>query len=301
MTNRVTSRCLLIALALILHAQSRTIAAGEFPNVIVLPGATSTEGIAAGDGTTFYASDLLTGDIFKGDLQSGVAARFIAAPAGRQAFGLKADVRHGLLFVAGGFTGQAYVYDLRTGVSLASFQLGGVINDVALTNDAAWFTDSVLPHLYRVPIAPGGSATTLVLTGPAATVSGFPNLNGIAATPDGKTLIVAHTQLGGLFIVDATTGASSAMAGVSLPAVDGILLSGGRLYAVQIAFNQIAQVAFSPDLSTGVVDAIVTSPDFEIPTTVAAFGDRLAAVNAKYDTGFPPTASSYEVITVRKP
>jgi hypothetical protein len=301
MINRVTCNTYLIALALIVHVQSPTNAAGEFPTRIVLPGATSTEGIAAGEGTTFYASDLLTGDIFEGDLRSGVVRRFIDAPVGRQAFGLKADVRHGLLFVAGGFTGQAYVYDLRTGASLASFQLGGVINDVALTDDAAWFTDSVLPHLHRVPIAPGGSPTTLVLSGPAATVSGFPNLNGIAATPDGKTLIVAHTQLGGIFTVDPETGASSAIAGVALPAVDGILLSGGRLYAVQIAFNQIAMVDLSPDLSSGMIDDVVTSPDFEIPTTVADFGDRLAAVNAKYDTGFPPTASSYEVITVRKP
>ena len=42
-------------------------------------------------------------------------AIFIDAPADRSALGLKADRRHGLLFVAGGFTGEAYVYDLRTG------------------------------------------------------------------------------------------------------------------------------------------------------------------------------------------
>jgi hypothetical protein len=34
------------------------------------------------------------------------------------------------------------------------------------------------------------------------------------------------------------------------------------------------------------VDAVVTSPYFQVPTTVAAFGGRLVAVNAKYDTGF---------------
>ena len=280
---------------------SGSVAAQEFPSVIVLPGATSTEGVATGAGTTFYAGDLLTGDIFRGDLRSGTVQRFIDAPAGRQAFGMKADVRHGLLFVAGGFTGQAYVYDLRTGADLATFNLGGVVNDVVVTTDAAWFTDSVQPHLYRIPTSPGAQPTTLVLNGPAAALAGFPNLNGIAATPDGRTLIVAHTQLGALFSVDPATGASRPIDGVSVPAVDGILLHNGRLYAMQIVFNQIADIALSPDLTSGAVESVVTSPDFEVPTTVAAFGDWLVTVNAKYDTGFPPTASQYEVVVVRKP
>ena len=66
-------------------------------------------------GSTFYAGDFLTGDIYRGDLRTGHVELFIDATAGRMAVGLKADVRHGLLFVAGGFTGQAYVYDLETG------------------------------------------------------------------------------------------------------------------------------------------------------------------------------------------
>ena len=33
-------------------------------------------------------------------------------------------------------------------------------------------------------------------------------------------------------------------------------------------------------------------------TTVARFGRRLAVVNAKFDTGFPPTADLYEVVLV---
>jgi len=274
--------------------------ADEFPPVIVLPGATSAEGIAVGRGSIFYAGDFLTGDIYRGDLRTGHAELFIDAAAGRMAVGLKADVRHGLLFVAGGFTGQAYVYDLETGREMATFHLGGLINDVVLTPDAAWFTDSALPHLYQVPISPGGSARTVVVTGPAADVSGFPNLNGITATPDG-TLIVAHSALGEIFTVDKTTGASRPIAGASLPTVDGILWEGGRLYAALVAFNQLVEVALSPDLSSGTVSAVVSSPYFQVPTTVAAFGDRLVAVNAKYDTGFPPTAATFEVVTVTKP
>ena len=37
---------------------------------------------------------------------------------------------------------------------------------------------------------------------------------------------------------------------------------------------------------------------FQVPTTAARFGSRLAVVNAKFDTGIPPTADQYEVILV---
>ena len=53
--------------------------------VIVLPGATSAEGIAAGRGTTFYAGDLFAGDIFRGSIRRGTAELFIDAPTGRMA------------------------------------------------------------------------------------------------------------------------------------------------------------------------------------------------------------------------
>jgi hypothetical protein len=289
-------------MALALMGAAQIVSAGDFPAVIVLPGATSAEGIATGNGSTFYAGDFLTGDIYRGDLQSGKVELFIDAPSGRMAVGLKADVRHGLLFVAGGFTGQAYIYDLETGADLSVLQLGVLVNDVVVTDDAAWFTDSLLPHLYRISTTPGGSAETLVVSGPAADLSGLPNLNGIAATPDGKTLIVSHSALGAIFTVDPTTGVSRAIAGagVALPTVDGILYHADRLYATQVALNQIVELSLSRDLSTATFETAFTSSSFQTPTTVAAFGDRLVAVNAKYDTGFPPTATSYEVVSVRK-
>ena len=104
----------------------------------MLPGASSTEGIAVGRGSTFYAGDILRGDIFRGDLQHGTAELFIDAPDGRMAIGMKVDVPSGLLFVAGGSTGQAYVYDTATGATVATYQLGNPaagtsINDVAIT------------------------------------------------------------------------------------------------------------------------------------------------------------------------
>src|SRR6478672_8342642 len=82
---------------------------------IVLPGATGTEGVARLNGQTFFAGDLLTGDIFRGTVNKGVAVKFIDAPDGRFATGMKADSSDNLLFVAGGPTGAGYIYNIRTG------------------------------------------------------------------------------------------------------------------------------------------------------------------------------------------
>jgi hypothetical protein len=109
---------------------------------------------------------------------------------------------------------------------------------------------------------------------------------------------VSHSSLGALFTIDSETGASARIEGLAVPFVDGILFDGGRLYAMQIFLNQVARINLSQDLARGTVEAIITSQHFEVPTAVARFGDRLAVVNSKIDTGFPPTATTYEVAIV---
>jgi len=136
------------------------------------------------------------------------------------------------------------------------------------------------------------------VTGPAAHISGAFNLNGIAASPDGSTLIVAHSADSTIYTVDPTTGASGAISGADLPNIDGILIDGSRLWAVQNFSNQITELRLSGDLSSATVVRVITDDAFEIPTTVARWGNRLATVNAKFDTGFPPTATTYEVVEV---
>ena len=280
-------------------------AAARPADVIVLPGAGSAEGIASGRGATFYAGDLFRGDIFRGDLQRGTAEVFIDAPEGRMALGMAADLARGLLFVAGGFTGQGYVYDTRTGATVATYQLTApgtsLVNDVTVTEAGAWFTDSFQARLYFVPVSRTGVPgpfSTLTLSGPAADVSGDFNLNGIQATPNGETLIVAHSANGRLYTVDPASGASATIDGVSVSNVDGIVLQGRRIWAVQNFDNQVSRIQLSSNLASGVVEEVITSDLFQVPATAALFGSRLAVVNAKFDTGFPPTADRYEVILV---
>jgi sugar lactone lactonase YvrE len=280
-------------------------------DVIVLPGASSAEGIARGEDATFYAGDLFRGDIFRGDLEDRTAELFIDAPDGRVAVGMSVDRRHDVLFVAGGFSGQGYVYDLDSGATVATYQFAPpppadgsasttLVNDVTATRDGAWFTDSLRAQLYFVPVGRSGRPgefRTLTLQGPAADLSGEFNLNGIAATRHGNTLIVAHTDKGTLYTVDPATGDSAEIADVSVPGVDGIVVKGRQLWAVQSS-NQVTEVRLSRDLTSGSVEEVITDDAFQTPSTAIRFDGRLAVVNAKFDTGFPPTADQYEVVIV---
>jgi sugar lactone lactonase YvrE len=295
----------LLVLALVATVAAPAVASRR-AEVIVLPGASSAEGIAAGRGATFYAGDLFRGDIFRGDFRRGTAELFIDAPDGRAAVGMAVDVTHSLLFVAGGFTGQAYVYDTRTGATVATYQLADpantIVNDVAVTRHGAWFTDSLQAKLYFVPVSRRGVPgpfRTLALSGPAADTSGEFNLNGIQAARGGRTLIVAHSANGQLYTVNPATGASATIADVTVPNVDGIVLQGRRLWAGQNT-NQVTRVRLSQHLTSGVVEKVITSDLFQVPSTAALYRDRLAVVNAKFDTGFPPTADQYEVILVHR-
>lgn len=291
-------------------------ASAPFPSSIPLPDDFAPEGIAVGTGSTFYTGSLWDGDIYRGDLRSGTGSIFIDEDD-EQAAGLKVDERHHLLFVAGAFTGQGIVYDSRTGERVATYSFTppgtSLINDVAVARDAAYFTDSFSPTIYRVPIAPDGTlgaAEAITVTGPASPVEEI-GLNGIDVTPNGKTLIVANTGLGGVFTVDRETGASQQIdipGGPLPPSLDGILLQGRTLWLVANFSNTVLEVQLAPDLSSGQVVNTITSELFRVPTTVAAHGNKLALVNARFDVGFPPPfgpgapeGTDYDVVLVDQP
>ena len=303
--RRTVQRRTAIAFIALMALFLPTLPAASAPpsGVIVLDGATSAEGIAAGRGTTFYAGELETGDIYRGDILDGTASLFIDVsdfdPSMRMAVGMKYDIRNDLLFVAGGATGKAYVYNTATGQPVAEFELApGFINDVTLTNEGAWFTNSSSAELYFIPVGPRGElgdVVTLPLSGPAATLTGGFDLNGIATAKGGRVLIVAHSANAALYTVNPETGASALIEGVSVPNVDGIVVRGQTVWAVQNFSNQISRIDLSNDLSSGVVQDVIMSDDFQIPTTAALFGNTLAAVNAKFDN---PAADLHEVVLV---
>lgn len=279
----------------------------SFPETIPLPNGFQPEGIASGKGTTFYVGSIPTGAVFRGDVQSGEGEVLVPAQEGRSAIGLKYDARSGLLVVAGGNTGYAYVYDGKTGANVTEIQLSTLpsfINDVTLTKDAAYFTNSFQPVLHRVSLAGSGGQPTLVveeipLGGDYQFTPGAFNANGIAATPNGKTLIIVNSSEGALYKVDPATGVATRidLGTGAVPNGDGILLQGRTLYVVQNRLNQIAVVKLNHDFTAGTIVETITSPLFRVPTTIAGIGKNLYVVNARFGTE-PTPDTDYDVVRV---
>jgi sugar lactone lactonase YvrE len=285
--------------------------AKPFPQVIQLPTGFRPEGIEIGRGTTFYVGSVANGAIYRGNLRTGSAISptpLVPGAAGKAATGIELDSRN-RLFVAGAGTGNGYVYDATTGAPIRTYNFASAptfINDVVVTHDAAYFTDSQKDVIYKVPIGPGGAlgdTQEIKLGGDYVHVPMQFNLNGIDATPNGKTLVAVQTFGGKLYRIDPATGVAkliSLAGGESVPNGDGILLTGKTLYVVQNQLNQVAVIALKHDLSSGRVVTRLSDPDFKVPTTIDDLGRRLYAVNARFGTP-DPDSLEYQVVQLRKP
>ncbi|MFF3225663.1 SMP-30/gluconolactonase/LRE family protein [Nocardia suismassiliense] len=281
-----------------------------FPTTIDLPAGFRPEGIAIGKWPVAYIGSMADGAIYRADLVTGQGA-VLSPGTGTQTLGLQLDDR-GRLFVAGGTGGDARVVDAATGAVLARYQFGTppdtFVNDVVLTPAGAWFTDSRAPVLYHLPIGPDGALPTqdaavrTPLAGDIGYVPGEFNANGIVRTPDGTALIIVQSVTGHLFRADPATGVTRRvdLGAESVPHGDGMLLRGNSLLVVQNRQNAIAVIDLDPAGTSGTVQRRLTDPRFDVPATVAAFGDRLYLPNARFDTPPEPT-TPYTAVAVGDP
>ncbi len=286
-----------------------------FPEVIILPDGFQPEGIAVNWKGVFFAGSLADGAIYRGDVVTGEGDILVEGEEGRIAVGLAYDPRTDQLWVAGGPTGQAYVYDASSGESLATYQLsdpegeGTFINDVVVTLSGAYFTDSFNPYLYRVPLSIGEElpdedkveVEQIELTGDFEFEEGAFNANGIDAPFGGGVVLVVNSTLGTLYWVEPETGRAVEidLGEDTVTNGDGILLDGDTVYVVQNQKNQIAVVRLDPSLLSGVVARHITDDNFDVPTTVGAYYDFLYAVNARFGTT-PEPDTQYSIVRVPK-
>jgi hypothetical protein len=293
---------LLVLIVSSTRAQNTT---SVFPDLIQLPADFGPEGIAIGDGHTFYVGSLVPptlGQILVGDLRTGSFSELVP-PTGRFAAGMKFDSRSNYLFVAGGTSGRATVYDTTTGGEVAFYQFlpPGVpgINDVTVSRNAAYFTDTTRPFLGRVALGPRGEPgesqliplpANFGVRGPC-TLGPGPRANGIAATDNGEYVIVVHTSEGQLYRMDTVTfglvpifvSGGDFAGGYALCSGDGLWLHGYTLYVAQPAFDRIAVVELEPDFLSGsltryITEPFTSNPATKFPTTLAEFGNSLYAV-----------------------
>ena len=314
MSGRIVARTFLVAAVSGLLAVSAAGAAqaagfqrggGAVEDIIHLPDGFQPEGITIDPRGTAYLGSLADGDIYAADLRTGEGEVISEGPCS-PSVGLKID-QFGRLFVSGGPSGSARVVDAATGDVLETYQLTpgpAFINDVVLTRDGAWFTNSFAAELYFLPVSPSGALpdasdiVTLPLTGEWVQQPGF-NANGIAETTDRKALLVIQSATATLFRVDPATGESTAvdLGGAALPSGDGLLVIGRTLYVVQNFLNQVAVVRLDADGTSGSVVDTLTDPAFDVPTTVATYGSGLFLPNARFGT--PPTPDTeYDVVRI---
>jgi sugar lactone lactonase YvrE len=312
MTRR-TAPFVVMILMLVGAAPAVSASGHVFPESIPLPDGFYPEGIAVGAGHDFYAGSLLDGALYRGDLRTGEGAVITPGVPGRLVAGLAFDDRSGLVWGVGqdGSGGKAFAFDGDSGQLIVDMAVpGAFLNDVTVTDGAAYITDSLAGVFWTIPLdhrgMPIGAPVAVplsgdfVFVGPGDVGPGeLPiNLNGIDATPDGGTLVANHTTLGVLYRIDPATGVAAQidLDGGDVPLGDGIVLHGKSLYVVQNFINQVSVVELEPDLASGEIVRVVTSDLFRVPTTAALFGNRLYLVNARFDVAFPPVFGADPVV-----
>ena len=274
----------------------------RYADRIALPVGFQPEGIAIGRAPVVYSGSRVSGDIFAADLRTG-QGRVIVPGGGIPALGMKLDGSR--LFVAGGGSGTGRVVDVRRGVVLRTFALTTstttFVNDVVLGKRYAWFTDSLQPQLYRVDRRGRSTAVTTVPLGGAWEQTAGNNANGITLTPDGRALLVVQSSTGFLFRVDPGTGVATRvdLGSTLLTNGDGLLLRGRTLYAVQNRLNTVAVLRLNRAGTRGTLVDAITSPEFDVPSTVAEYKGSLYLPNARFgDT--PADAIDYQITRVSR-
>ena len=271
------------------------------------------EGIAV-DGQTgdFFVGSTVDGTIYRGNAQdtSGELEVFLEPGAdGRESVtGMSVD-DEGRLWIAGRFTGRAFVYDIASRELIRTLETPSsertILNDVIVTQDAAYITDSFRPTLFRVPATNDGVGEVQPWLDldetPVEYGSGF-NLNGIAASENGRYLITVHYDTGELYRIDTESEevVQIDLGGEAVTTGDGIVLDETTLYVVRNQPGDIVPVELSEDLASGEVGASFSDPSLAYPTTAAMYDGRLLVVNSQFsrqggEPDLPFTVSSVPI------
>jgi Cu-Zn family superoxide dismutase len=263
--------------------------------------ATFPESVTVQPGTsTVFVSSFLSGAVVRGEIGRPAQPFLPAGGDGRtSASGIHADA-HGHLLVIAGRLGRLQTYNIADGRLLSTLTVPGPshLNDLAITRSGdAYLTDFATPAIYKVPArrltrGPGTIARWLRPRRSVVPKLATGNLNGIAATADGRRLIVDQTGNGALYRVDVTRRRMTRIrvTGGSLAGCDGLLLRGRTLY-VATHGNAVVQLALDRTLGAARVTRTITDPTLNVPTSLAAVGDDLLVTNASKAS----TATDYDL------
>ena len=282
------------------------------------PGGSQFEGIdVAPHRRTFYVTETTGGEIHRGRIDDPRTEVWLdeddALAVGRRtAVGIATD-RGGRVYVAGGgnrteegATADApdfWIHD-ADGHLLAALRMpveGGVfLNDVVVGPDgAAYVTDSVVPRIFRVALDKGAWRATLWADARGViNQTGAFGLNGVEVAPDGRSLVVAQSDVGALWRFDLVTAAPTRIdtGAVALTGADGLVVKGCTLVAVRGRAHVLTYLRLEPDATSAAPLAeVATDPD-RLFTTGDVARRRLLLVDSQFDED-PPSQDS-EVVTL---
>lgn len=275
------------------------------PETVDLPAGLRPEGITSGPGTRYYVGSLADGRIVAGDLLAGTAGVLLPGAAGRQLRGLMWDGRSNLVWAAGNVGAEAHVYavDGTSGAIVSDTVVPGAsfLNDLVVTADAVWVTDSRVDRLTMLALGPGGTPLGAVpahvpLGGawPAGDGAAI-NANGIRELPDGS-LVLNNSRVGGLWQVDKASGTAAAIpvrGGPGITAGDGLELAGHTLYNVRGSGPaEVSVLLLSAEGTSWAAKWVGARSDetLDVPSTATLAGGWLWAVNARFGVPSPGTA-----------
>lgn len=293
----------------IAEAAEKTAASYEVP--VIQP-----EGVAYhAPSRTFFTGAGFEGTIARGSIDEPTAAVYSHSElTGRNAaLGMLTDDEH--LYVAGGGTGNLYVYDIASKAEVTHYSTGpgGAINDLDFApNGDLYFTDSFRPAIYRVKH--GTEAIETIHLDPEVDYTPQPvqagpfNVNGIRVSEDGKHVLFNDTNDSMLYSMTVTENvADRVISKIALPAgtlngPDGIELLGQTAYVVNNTGETISKITMSDDFLTGELISQTTNPDFHTPATIAYVKERnqLLVTNPEF---FDPTGAGppFYVIAIPLP
>ncbi len=275
-------RTLLLTSFVALVVASAAFAKASFPDVIALP-----ERLAArGDRHRRLARPSTSARSRPAPCTAVISApgRLDARPGRAGTRGDRDRARRGRLFVAGGATGKAFVYDARTRCAdpraPARDRHGSDVRQRRRRHEAR----GVLHRLASAPCS----------TGSRSSQNGAPAQSAPGDAADGR--LPARRQLqperhrrhagrkGARRRPERDREAVHRdpgdrrderidLGGATVANGDGLLLHGRTLYVVQNRLNQIAVVSLGKDLASGRVARTITDSDFDVPTTTDRHGN----------------------------
>lgn len=301
----------------------------------------------------FYTTSLVNGTVYRGSLNSTSVEVFLDPGSSglKSAAGIRVDEKSHLWIIDPG--GRVFVYDTDKKVKLHTFVLEGegvpIVNDLTLSQGFAYVTDSGRPFLYRLPVT---AADTLgetkvepwltvdppIFYGHAAIPFSI-NLNGIVASPDGKTLLTIQSDAGILYRVDV----EKAKAEKPIEAIirvevspkrptkltyraadpcaelyrfvmqifsmnplfcgDGLLLVDQYLHVARNITNEIVTLKLSDNYRSAELVTTTKSKEFAFPTGLAKLNDRLLVTNSQLNRqqGLPKPTMPFTVVDLPLP